>query len=157
MSTALSTTTPNRHPRLPTRHCHIVGCYKKNCRGVGVCKIYSHPSYNNKLSTIFANTNQDPNHTCFIQFNIFSSLSLSNKVQYVDYQYQYAKKYRSLLIEGFLNYVISTTVYDLDSVPLTILELLVIVPDYHQSHLLTQAQGMSNTTIELKTVNLILQ
>jgi hypothetical protein len=81
----------------------------KNRRGVGVCKIYSHQSDNNKLSTIFANTFKDPNHTCFIIFDKFSILSPSDKVQYMDSQYQYAKKYRSLLLKGFFNYDSSTT------------------------------------------------
>jgi hypothetical protein len=42
---------------------------------------------------------------------------------------------------------------NLDIVPLTILERLVTVPDYHQSQLFTHAQGISNKTIELQTVN----
>jgi hypothetical protein len=125
----------------------------KNRRGVGVCKIYSHSSDNSKLSNIFAKTFQDPNHLCFIRFYIFSSLSLSDKVQYIDSQYQFAKTYPSLLIKEFLTYDISTTMYDSDSVPLTILEWLVTVPDYHPLYLFTQAQGISNTTIELQTVN----
>jgi hypothetical protein len=41
----------------------------------------------------------------------------------------------------------------LNSVPLTILEWLVTVPDYPHSQFFTQSQGISNTTIELQTVN----
>jgi hypothetical protein len=125
----------------------------KNRRGVGVLKIYSHPSDNHKLSNIFGNTFQDPNHSCFIRQDIFSSLSPSEKVQYIDSQYQYNKKYRSLLISGFLNYDITTLVNDNDNIPLTIPEWLLTVPDYHQSNLFTQVNVISNSTLEIQTLN----
>jgi hypothetical protein len=125
----------------------------KNCRGVGVLKIYSHPTENNKLSNTFGKTFQDPNHSCFIRQDIISSLSPNEKVLYNDSQYQYTKKYRSLLITGFLNYDISTIVNDIDDVPLTIPEWILTVPEYHQSNLFTQVNGIINTTLKVQTLN----
>jgi hypothetical protein len=112
----------------------------KNRRGVGVFKIYSHPSDKNKLSNIFGNTFQDPKHSCFIRHDIFSSL-------YINSQYQYTQQYRSKLITGFLNYDISTVITDIDDVPRTIPVWILTVPDYHESKLSSHIQGINNSTL----------
>lgn len=100
--------------------CTLWAGTKTSRRGVGVMKIYSHPNEVHQVSKIFSNTFQDSSHMFFIRQDIFSSLEPSHKIQYIDSQYQYSKKFRTILLDGFKNYNTPTLKIDEHGIPLTI-------------------------------------
>jgi hypothetical protein len=75
---------------------------------VGVFKIYSHPNEVSQIAKIFGTTFDDSSQMCFIRQDIFSSMDSNQKVEYIESQYKYSKKFRSILLTGFKNYNVET-------------------------------------------------
>jgi hypothetical protein len=57
------------------------------------------------------------------------------------------------MLTGFLNYDMNTIIMDEDQVPLTVQEWLLTIPDYRQFKLFTAVQEISDTTLEIQTLN----
>jgi hypothetical protein len=81
------------------------------------------------------------------------SLDSINRLQYVESQIAYTRKYRSILLQNIKDTNVPTKHLKDDSTPVTLKEWILNIPDYEGRPLFTQIFPPTNNLIEVHVLN----
>jgi hypothetical protein len=140
---------PRNTPDFQSELITIWGGPPKERKGAGVLKIYSDRGNVNEISKVFQQHFNNPNHTRFIPKEYFDTLDPKQKAEYIESQYKYQRKYRSVIVKGIRNVHLPTVITD-NNIPLSIAEWLKTVLDYQHRHMFFQVTEVNNDQLELR-------
>lgn len=114
----------------------------------GVLKIFCEQEHCNNLSRLLQTTFSNPDQSMFISKEYFNTLDPQQKSEYIESQYRYQTKYRSVLVRGVRTIDIPTIVTD-KNIPLSIEEWLETIPDLQRRQLFLHSQIVNKHDLEL--------